>query len=115
MSEIPTPTVLHIIHPGAAMFEDMTVMLPERPDLEVLRAILMPILGGPFEHVTIYDAGEARDMFVHETGAVDGLPANATASRLYRAGFLAMNPGTRPEDLPAIYGPAVLFSRRVWL
>lgn len=114
MSEIPIPTVLHIIRPGA-MIEDQTAMLPEAPSLEDLRALINPIVGGPFEHVTIYDTGEARDMFVHETGAIDGLPVNDTASRLYRAGYLAANRGAKPEDLPAIHGPAILFSRRVWL
>ncbi len=114
MSEIPIATVLHVIHPEAATIGDMTVMLPETPDLEVLNAILRPLLGGAFVHVHISAEDGVRDMFVHETGEIDRLPVNETATRLYRAGYMTMSPDAEPGDLPAIYGPAVVFTRRVW-
>ena len=114
MSAVPISTLLHIIEPDAPTIGDMTVMLPETPDLEVLNAVLRPLIGGAFVHVHIAAEDGLRDMFVHETGEIDRLPVNPVASQLYRAGLLTSNLDTRPDDLPPIYGTAVVFTRRVW-
>jgi hypothetical protein len=54
---------------------------------------------------------DSRDMFVYDSCALDGLPLNPEATRIYQALF-KLN-GVR-GDLPAIYGVAIVFDRRVW-
>lgn len=94
--------------------ENGTADLAEQPGYATLKALLDPLLGGDLEHVSVLHDGERRDMFVHETGALDGLPRNEAATRIYRNATLTREPRTDPETIPAIYGPAVLFARRVW-
>jgi hypothetical protein len=82
--------------------------------------IVEPIIGGTMEHVTVFGDFHGGsnyhylDMFVAETGALDGLPLNYEATAIYRRNTLVHSDRYRPDDLPAIYGPAVLFERRVW-
>jgi hypothetical protein len=110
MSEIPIATALVVIRPEGPI-EDATAMLPEVPTVLELRAVLDPIIGGCFERISIVDADGPRDMFGHECGAIDGLPVNPTATRLFRAAHLSANPGMNRDDLPEIYGTVVLFQR----
>ncbi|WP_336801667.1 hypothetical protein [Kaistia sp. MMO-174] len=89
--------------------------LPEQPGYRLLRDLLTPLLDGArFEHVAVLHQDEPADMFVDEFGALNGLPRNEAATKIYRNNWLTMHPGTPPDDLPAIYGTAVLFARRVW-
>lgn len=96
------------------------VMWPRVPGYGVLTAAVEPILNGNLEHVTVladYDGGTnyvRLDMFVHETGVVDGLPRNEAATTIYRRNWLLQHPGTDPESMPFIAGVAILFDRRVW-
>ena len=67
------------------------------------------------EHVNVWHNDEYHDMFVNETGAFDGLPVNAAATKIYRANVMAHESSPPdPNDLPAIYGDAMLFDERVW-
>lgn len=89
--------------------------IPEQPGYDALKSIIVPLLdGAPLEHVTVLHEGDRRDMFVDECGAINGLPRNDAATAIYRNNWLTQHPSTNPEDMPAIYGTAILFSRRVW-
>lgn len=107
-------TVFTIYRVGAEP-EQAEADLPEQPGYRVLRDLLSPLLNGArSEHVAVLHEGERADMFVDEFGALNGLPRNEAATTIYRNNWLTMHPATPPEELPAIYGPAVLFARRVW-
>jgi hypothetical protein len=95
--------------------------LPRTPAYDELRAVLDPYFerprtrtGAPFEHVSVLFHDAPHDMFVDETGAHDQLPRNEPATAIYRAFWLSVHPDEAPEELPAIYGPAVVTGRRVW-
>lgn len=99
--------------------------LPREPGYHKLKEILTPLLdGAPLEHVSVladFNGGldfKPADMFVvDEMGHVRAggpLPRNEAATLIYRRASLLQRPGTDPESLPHIVGPAVLFSRRVW-
>lgn len=95
-------------------------------DYKSLRAILTPLLdGGDLEHVTVLASFDGKeplgrmDMFFDETSEIKELPRNEFATKLYRqAAMMGRRPGVKPpkdpDELPAIYGPAVLFESRVW-
>lgn len=96
---------------------------PEQPGYAAIKGLVEPILGGRLEHVTVLNdfdgsANERRgDMFVDEHSAIDlatRMPRNEAATAIYRRATLHREPHTAPETLPAIYGPAILFSRRIW-
>ena len=117
--------------------------LATQPTYSKITALIEPILAAEFnqagkvaarmgvaaaqfkvfpEHVRVirsvdepYRNGEEYlDMFVDETGHAKDLPRNEAATAIYRANWLRQHPGTDPESLPFIAGPAVLFDRRVW-
>lgn len=92
-----------------------TIELPAEPDYFQLKAIIEPVIGNNyFEHVAVLHKGERTDMFVDENGLLKGMPRNERATAIYRNNWLTQHPGTEPETLPWIVGPALLFSRRVW-
>jgi hypothetical protein len=100
--------------------------LPEEPGYDRLKTLVTPFLDGAcLEHVTVLRPGSETkakvtrdddylDMFVDEEGTLKRLPVNDDATRIYRANWLRAYPGTPPDTLAEIYGPAVLFHRRVW-
>lgn len=111
------------------------IMRPELPHetREVLdfapfdhhRKLIREILdGADLEHVSVLASFtglppfEVSDMFVDEIGAIKKLPRNEAATLIYRrATMMGMTPVPMPDDpeeLPAIYGVAVLFEKRVW-
>lgn len=96
--------------------QSVTVSLPESPCYETLSAIVKPVIGlkTNFERVAVLFDGRACDMFVDENGHLKGLARNEAATAIYRANWLSRHPGTDPESLDFIAGPAVLFTRRVW-
>jgi hypothetical protein len=95
-------TVYWVLLPGAPA-ERREVDWPEEPGYEMIRALVEPLLGGNnLEHVYVWDRlqtpPKAMDLFVDETGLLKGLPINH-------------HPHLYPGD---IYGPAVLFERKIW-
>lgn len=115
MTEIDTS--YQIIPPGDAAAPQVTVRWPKKPGYQLIKALVEPHLGGePMEHVTVLCRGKRSDMFVSELGRLQlttraPLPRNERATAIYRTNW---HPGTDPELLPWIAGPAVLFFRRVW-
>lgn len=108
-------TAFTIFRPGAEP-QAGAALLPAQPGYVQLDAVLRPLLdGGDPERVNVFWDGRYTDMFVDVVGTLKGLPRNETATAIYRNNWLThRDPNTPPEDLPAIYGPAVLFSRKVW-
>jgi hypothetical protein len=108
-------TTILIMRPGTDS-EVIIVDLPEQPGYHELRNLLTPLLdGGDLEHVSVLHGTQRADMFVDDEGVRKQLPRNDTATRIYRNNWLTEHPGTDPESLPAIHGPAILFSRIVWI
>lgn len=60
--------------------------------------------------VRIVLGGAPREMLVDEIAALKGQPFNARATKLYRADWLARHRDAVAEQLPAIYGIAVLLA-----
>lgn len=88
-------------------------------DRSAQRASLLVAIGRlfdePYEHVAVLWEGGRRDMFVGESSAENGRHIrNIRATEIYRNNWLTQHPGTDPESLPAISGPAVLFDQIVW-
>lgn len=108
-------TVITIMRPGMPE-EVREVELPAAPGYRKLDELLRPLLdGNDLERVNVFWSGAYTDMFVDETSALKGPPRNEAATAIYRNNWLThQEPGADPESLPAIYGPAVLFNRRVW-
>ena len=107
--------VLTIYRPGAEP-EVREEDWPEQPGYRFLREKLAPLLdGGEIERVNVFWEGRYMDMFVDETGSLQGLARNEAATALYRNNWLThVDPEASPETLPAIYGVAVFCDRRVW-
>ena len=108
-------TVIQIYRPGEEMMID-EVDFPGEPGFKALDAVVKRFIKcRNIEHVTVLFEDNRRDMFVDETGALDGLPRNEATSAIYRANWLKRHPKQDPESLPPIYGVAVLFpDRQVW-
>lgn len=105
--------------------ESREIDLPREPGYDALDKLLRPLLdNNHLERVAVlsdFDGGnnfQPTDMFVDEMGANKGLPRNEAATLIYRRATMLGRTGVRPpadpDDLPAIYGPAILFDRRVW-
>ncbi len=107
-------TTMIIFRVGAEP-ETRTVSLEPEPGYDVLKGLIDPCLGGGhLEHVTVLHEGQRTDMFVDDESVAKGLPRNEAATAIYRNNWLTQHPEDDPESLPAIYGPAILMSRRVW-
>jgi len=114
------PTTMTVILPDGTRRERI-VQLKRDPSYDELAAVIDPELARGdgikrwLERVAILtEAGKLGDMFVDETGAIDRLPRNEEATTHYRRNWLKRFPECHPEELDAIYGPAILFDRRVW-
>jgi hypothetical protein len=112
-------TCYKIVRPDGS-HEAGDVTWPAQPSYDRLKFFVEPIVQGNLEHVTVLDdfAGGTNyvrsDMFVNEDGHLLHLPRNVIATRIYRRNWLLRHPGTDPESIPFIVGPAILFDRRVW-
>jgi hypothetical protein len=107
-------TEMTIMHPGAEP-EVRQEDWPEAPGYRFLAEKIGPVVRGDVERVNVFWDGAYTDMFVNETGALMSLPRNEAATVIYRNNWLThQDPAADPESLPAIYGPAVLMSRKVW-
>lgn len=113
---------VRIMRPGERP-EEAVVRLPETTSARYysrLREAVEAVTGGPMEHVTVFTSfdGEEpryRDMFVHETGHLLGMPINDMATVVYRNNVMVHEvPTPVMNDLPNIVGPAVLFAKKVW-
>ena len=88
----------------------------------IVRAEVCKVIGvdNDPEHVRVWHQGRYLDMFVDETGALEGLPVNERATAIYHANVLEHDPDgpdaqeIRNGDAPMIYGDAVLFLEPVW-
>lgn len=90
------------------------VKMDHRPKFEALRKIVEPHLDGQrMEHVAVLWNGIRCSMFVGDESAATRI-RNVEATAVYRNNWLIQHPGTDPEQLPAVSGPAVLFDRNVW-
>lgn len=105
--------------------ESRELDLPGKPGYAGLKDLLKPLLdGADLERVAVladFSGGtdyQPTDMFVDEMGTLKRLPRNEAATAIYRRATMMGRSGAPkpkdPEDLPAIYGPAILFDRRVW-
>lgn len=94
---------------------EITVEMSARPKLQELKDVVLPHLDGQdMEHVAVLHDRKRCSMFVGETSVLDGRIRNVRATEIYRNNWLTQHPGTDPENLPCICGPAVLFDRNVW-
>jgi hypothetical protein len=109
-----------IFRPGHESGERHEIDWPEEPDYREIVALISSILGGAdLEHVNVLYEAARHDMFIDELSSTSlkpgyPLPQNDRATEIYRANWLAHHRCADPEELPAIYGPAVLFHRIVW-
>lgn len=75
-----------------------------------IRTMLKVRLEDDPEHVTVLYEGNRRDMFVGAESAINGKHIrNVRATEIYRNNWLTHHPGTDPESMPAVSGPAILF------
>jgi hypothetical protein len=108
-------TTYTIMYPDPSSCEEKgQIVWPEEPGYERLRGLLVPILRGNFEHVSVKYRGKKADMFVHDEGRNMGLGFNPIATMVYRTAWLDTHPTAKPDDLQWIAGVAVVFDRRVW-
>lgn len=104
-----------VFTPGKPEPEERHVELEYDPGFDALSDLINPIVGGNLEHVSVLYTDKRRDMFVHDSGLIDGLPRNDAATAIYRANWLKRYPKADPETLHIIAGTAVLFpDRQVW-
>ena len=97
-----------------------SIALPDWPGLDALIAVCQPYIApGRFgwrgiERVRVFHNGEYLDMMVDSDWARKHLPANLLATTIYHESLRVHAPEQLGDDPPKIYGPAVLFMRRVW-
>lgn len=124
MSEPAIPTRMRILRTDHPPIE-RTEPLPAEPSLDMLKRLITPLLdGGDLERVAVlndFDGGhnwQPTDMFVDESGALKHLPKNPEATTIYRRATMLGRTGApiprHPDQLPAIFGTAIVFDRRVW-
>ncbi len=111
-----TACVLYIFRPDRTVPDIVNSRLPKRPDYQVIKTLMLPIIEGAEypEHVSVLFQDRSTDMFVDETGVLKGLPRNEVATAIYRTAWLKAHPNGNPESLPHIAGIAVVTGRRIW-
>lgn len=117
-STIPTKVTVYRVDQEP---EEMEFNLAPEPHYHHLKSVIEPALGGGgnpgvlfFERVRVFIDGKYTDMFVIENSAQGEYPLNQAATDIYRNNALTHDPSVKAEDMPAVYGPAVLFDRPVW-
>lgn len=104
----------------AKPIENREVDWPDGPTYERFKE-LKPLICGEhddlIEHVTVFDEGRYKDMFVSEEGRMRGFPFNERASKIYWNNSI-VHQGMTEEELRKsgfnIVGDAVLFEKGVW-
>jgi hypothetical protein len=92
------------------------------PGYKQLRDICLSLIKTALdiEHVSVLsgfcenDSWRHLDMFVDNEGVRKDLPYNYHATTEYQRAYRQRHPSADPRDLPAVWGDAVLFDRRVW-
>lgn len=107
----PPPRVTYLLIPELGDIREFSV---GTTDYKKLRPLLAELLKEDPEHVAVLYEGNRRDMFVGETSAINGrFIRNIRATDIYRNNTLTRAPGTDPESLPAISGPAIIFPHTI--
>jgi hypothetical protein len=107
-------TTMTIYRPAEAPMTQ-TVVLSEAPTYDELRKVLRPVFGEHHvQRITVLHGGRPSDMFVDERSHELGLPLNEAATQIYWSSSPIEDLSAGARDCPAIAGPAVTFSRRVW-
>lgn len=108
-----------LLRPDAAP-EGGQINWPRFPGLERVRA-LVPTIDFRDYHQSLVladmrggDNFVPTDLFFDNQGVAKNLPRNEEATAIYRRGFMLRMPNRDPEKLSAVFGLALLFSRRVW-
>ena len=115
-------TEYRILRPHKPDPEVRSCDLPRDPGYDRLKVIIEPVLQedrptAHLEHVSVLFDGKPTDMFVDDCGALEGLPVNAQATRIYHAFSISQgiaHEGGIIPGAPLIFGTAIIFDRRVW-
>ena len=97
-----------------------SVAMEPVPNLNELIAACQPFIAPDdpnwreIERVNIFWNGRYYDMFVDEHSVAKGLPVNPRATELYHNNMKVHAPERLGPNPPSVYGPAVVFLRRVW-
>ena len=116
MADLTQIMVIPLDGPGVRS----SVEIEANPGLAALIAVCQPHIAPDdpkwhdLEHVRVFWKGEYLDMFVDEEGIRKRLPVNILATIVYHNNMKVHAPERLGDDPPEIYGPAVLFMRRVW-
>lgn len=92
---------------------------PREPGYDEIEKVVKPLVMGDFEQVSVLfsrmGGPEApADMFVNDIGALSGkFPINPLGTWVYHT-FSRLKQPKAWLGAPPIFGPAVLFMRRVW-
>lgn len=108
-------TAYEVVHPDGSV-TSYTATMDEKPGYKALKLVIEPHLQGQgLEHVTVFWNGKYADMFVGDFSAVSDWPVNEKATEIYHNNIKTHDPELYASAKHAqIYGPVVLFSRRVW-
>lgn len=103
--------VTYLVIPVLGSIETRSIAVwHDRKAFDLLKGSIGPLFDEPFEHVAVLYNDHRCDMFVGETSSINGRHIrNVRATEIYRNNTMTHHPGTDPESLPAISGPAVLF------
>lgn len=93
--------------------ESGSIDWPERPNLDKMKKLIAPIVGGDIERVNVFWNGKYTDMFVHENGLEEGFARNNKATNIYWNNTLTHVKGAVQDDT-CVVGTVVLFDRKVW-
>ena len=108
-------TKLWIFRRGIEVEEKEVFFRSDAPTYDDIRAVVEPLIDNALlEHVSVLFRDQRADMFVDDMGKTKNLAENPAATAIYRAAALKANPRLRAEEMPRIYGPAVVFERIVW-
>lgn len=108
-------TAMYLYRPNQPVVTTSVEFKTDHPSGPELKAVVEPLLdGAKMEHVVVLWKGRRADMFVDEEGVQKRLLRNEEATAIYRASWMSRFPDSDPEDLPYIYGNAVLFEEVVW-
>lgn len=84
--------------------------MSEPPTMGELHALVESHLNAPMFRITVKRVGDGTQaMFIEELAEIKELPRNEKATAIYREQWMADHPKADAEQMPAIYGTAILF------